>query len=88
MEDVLGHEAAVDGERAEHDGVHEHPAHEGGRRALVETSCALILYGLGDAFEGTAETAFAGGLQSDLDRVEGVTDWFALELASGRHGSW
>lgn len=62
MEDVLGYEAAVYGEGAQHDGVHEHPADEGGRRAFVEASDALVFERLGDACEGAGELAFVGGL--------------------------
>ena len=42
VEEVVAQQAAVDGQRAEHDAVHEHPANQGRGRALVEAQYAFV----------------------------------------------
>lgn len=56
-EDVLGHEAPVDGQGAHEDRVHEHPADEGRGDALVQAEDALIADGLGEALQGPREAS-------------------------------
>lgn len=85
-EQVLGEKAAVDGQAAEHQRVHEDPADEGGRRALVETADALVSHGLDDALQGPGEARCVGGLEADLDCVEGMAD---RELGNaGKHAGY
>lgn len=91
VEDVVGHDAAVDVERAHHDGVHAHPADEGRRRALVQAADALAADRLHDAVEGPLEARRVRRLHAHLDRVKGVADWwmgvsngFRLPLSSAQ----
>lgn len=74
---VLGEQPPVDGQAAQHQRVHEHPADQRGRRALVESPDALVAQGLGQALEGPAEARWVGRLEPDFDGVEGMADWRA-----------
>lgn len=81
VEDILREQAAVDVERAQHDRVHEHPADERRRCALVEADEALIADRLREALQRAAEARCVSSLQADLDGIEGVANWTSV-LAS------
>ncbi|KAG7822084.1 hypothetical protein KL928_000559 [Ogataea angusta] len=70
---VVLDEPAVQGERAEHDGVHEHPAHERRREALVESPNSFVAQSFQRAVDGAFEAAL-GGLETHFDGVERVAD--------------
>ena len=80
VEQVVAQEAAVDGQGAEHDAVHEHPADQGRGGALVEALDALVAQGLGYALERAREAGGIGCLEADLDGVEGVADFFLVKV--------
>lgn len=52
---VFGEQPPVDGQAAQHQRVHEHPADQRRRRALVEAPDALVPHRLHDALQRPAE---------------------------------
>ena len=74
MKDMLGHEAAVDSQGTEHNGVHEHPADERWCCAFVETAYAFIFDGLRNTLKRAAKPTFVGSLQTNFYGVKGVAD--------------
>lgn len=74
VEQVVAQKAAVDGQRAEHDTVHEHPADQWRAGALVETQDTFVADGLGKALERAGEAGGVAGLEAHFDGVEGVAD--------------
>lgn len=69
-------QAPVYSQTAQHDAVHEHPSDQGRGGALVEREHALIADRLENALQGTTEAGCGGGLQTDLNGVEGMADWY------------
>ena len=82
-EEVGFEEGAVLVQGAEHEGVHEHPADQGGGGAFVHGEDALMSDGLAETVERAGEAGGGGGLEADFDGVEaeGVS-----EGAGGRRG--
>lgn len=78
-EDMVAQETAVDGQGAEHDAVHEHPADEGWRRAFVEPGETFIADGLEDTLERAGEAVGGGGLETNLDGVERMADCWGMD---------
>ena len=70
----------VECQGAEHDGVHEHPSYKGRRGAFVETEETFFAHCKEEALEGTGESGFVGGLESDFDCVEGMADCEAVSI--------
>lgn len=68
--DVLVQQPPVDGQGAQHEGVHEHPADQWWRRALVQAPYPFISHGLQHAVDGAGEAAPLRGLEAHFDRVE------------------
>jgi hypothetical protein len=75
IEERLMEDSAVEGEGTQHDAVHEHPSYQRGCGSFVEPRHTFFADGLKQALEGARETSRVGGLEADLDGIEGVTDW-------------
>lgn len=73
-EEVLVQQAAVEGQRAQHHAVHEHPPDQRWRGALVQPADALVAQRLAQAVDGAGEVRARAGLQAHFDGVEGVAD--------------
>lgn len=82
VEHVLVQKSAVDAQGAQHDRVHEHPAHERGRGPLVYALDAFIAQRLQQAVDGAPEVRLVRRLQSDFDGIE------AALRSTGCGGSW
>ena len=75
-EHVLREQAPVHRQAPHQHAVHEHPADQRRRRALVEPAHALVAQRLRYALQGAAEARAVGCLETHLDCIEGVSDCF------------
>ena len=74
VEECLVKEAPIERQGAKHYRIHEHPPYQRRRGTFVEAEHAFFADGEEEALEGARESRLVGGLESDFDCIERVTD--------------